>query len=334
MELRKNLYELIDSIGDLGEINIACTFLKAGKLEKWVLKKCIYNYCGLSSRIPMADALIEILISLRLVDIKKRRKGELIYLSRLGLEFSQLKYKEIDRLTQEQGIFLLMRAIKNSFILNDIFSVLTKLNKNNNGELWINKQDKRIGILEDRILRLLQQLKIARYNDDIVSIGIDEKEYLTNILFARYELNEEYFLELLEQKRHNGKIAEEFVESFEKDRLVNLGRNDLAQFVKKITSQNIAAGYDILSFDGKGLEISPNRFIEVKGNSGEQVLFYVSRNEFSTAKRLSGKYWIYCVLNVNFPNSRKIFMIKDPYKNVFQSKKYKVEPVLWRCSYK
>jgi hypothetical protein len=333
MIYRKNLYELIDSIGNLGEINIVFNLLKSEVLEKWVLKDCIYNHSGKTTRIPLSEVLIEILIVLGLAEIKRNKKKELIYLSQSGKEFSRFEYTEIDRLTKEQGIFLISNVFKNTYILYDIFSVIRIFNTNNNGGAWINSQDKRICLFEDRILRLLQQLKIAYYNEGIITINRKEKEWLMNLFFVRLEIDEDTFLELLGQKKLHGIIAEEFVQETEKARLISLGREDLAGLVRRVAEHNVAAGYDILSFDGKKSSLSPDRFIEVKGNYSDQLIFYISKNELNVAKRKKNKYWLYCVLNVNFPDLKKIIMFKNPYKAIFKSKKIKVEPVLWKCTY-
>jgi len=328
---QKNLYDLIDSIGNLGEINIALNLLKSGVFERWALKHCIYNHSGASVRIPMADILIKILTIFGLVEVRQKKNKELISLSQLGKEFLEFEYIETDRLTKKQGIFLLSKIIGKTAVLYDIFLVIKIFNISNNGDLWISSKDKRIDLLEDRVLRLLQQLKIAYYKEGNIIIYKQDKEWLKDVVFTKFQVTEDDFLELLEQKRMYGIIAEEFVESIEKRRLINLGREDLAKLVTRVTEQNVAAGYDILSFDGKKSTSSPDRFIEVKGNSSDELLFYISKNELETAKRMNNKYWIYCVLNVKSLNPKRLITIKNPYRNIFQLKKFKVEPVLWKC---
>ena len=116
----------------------------------------------------------------------------------------------------------------------------------------------------------------------------------------------------------------------EKERLADSGRGDLADLVRRISDENVAAGYDILSFDGPESGVSPDRFIEVKGNSANQILFYITKNELEMARRMRNKYWVYCVLNVESIKSRKLEMLQDPYKSIFQTKKLEAEPVLWK----
>jgi len=332
MKRQKNLFELFDSIGNLGEIILVLRSLEEGCIEKWALKSSIYRQSGVSAKIPNADTLIEISLDLGMIEREYFRKKELIALSSSGRELIGFKYIEKDRLTEEQGKLLFLKIIEKSNNLPDVLSVINIFNTDTNGRYWIETGDKRINLLEDKILRLLQQLRIARFIDGNIIIEKQEKEWLTEILGTGMRIDKENLLKILEQRNKHGVIAEEFVLQVEKERLADSGRNDLADLVRRISDENVAAGYDILSFDGPESGVSPDRFIEVKGNSANQILFYITRNELEMARRMRNKYWVYCVLNVESIKSRKLEMFQDPYKSIFQTKKLEVEPVLWKVS--
>lgn len=330
--LQDKFYNFINSIGNIGEINLLLSILQTtGDIERWVLRECISNYSGATATIPMPEMLIELAAMLSLVNLKKGKNKERILLSRLGKDFIDYKYIEKDRLTKEQGIFLLARGFTKIEIFKDVAEVMQLFSSDETGNLYINSHDKRISIREDIILRLLQQLKIAYYNDGNIVIDKQDRGWLLELVGLYSDLSEEKFLELLQQKRICGLIAEDYVVDFEKIRLIRLGYDNLARLVKRVSPQNVAAGYDILSADGNEAGVFPDRFIEVKGNAGNKVLFFISKNEMEISRRKSKKYWIYCVLNVNAEQNRKIIMIKDPFRNVFNSKKFKVEPILWQC---
>lgn len=330
MKKQKNLYDLIDSIGNLGEVILVLSPLKTGTLEKWVLKSCIYGQAGVSARLPDADLLIDLSEILGLVEIQRNKKRVLISLSNSGDNLLKFRHIERDRLTKQQGKFLIPIVIKKINILSDILSVINIFNASPNGDLWINSSDNRIDVLEDRILRLFQQLRVAKYAEGNIIVGKNDKEWLISIVSSKLNIDIDNLLNLLDLRRRHGILAEEFVLHMEKERLTKSGRQDLAKLVRRVSEQNIAAGYDILSFDGYESNFSPGRFIEVKGTSNDQVLFYISKNEIEMARRMQSKYWIYCVLNVGSVKLKKLRMIKNAHKAIFQNRNFKIEPVLWR----
>jgi hypothetical protein len=81
------------------------------------------------------------------------------------------------------------------------------------------------------------------------------------------------------RNRKLGRDGEELVVQFERQRLQQLDRSDLAKKIRWISEEDgDGAGYDILSFDEKGKE----RFLEVKTTVGSDITpFYVTRNELS-----------------------------------------------------
>lgn len=81
------------------------------------------------------------------------------------------------------------------------------------------------------------------------------------------------------RNRKLGRDGEELVFHFERQRLQQLERPDLAKKIRWVSEEDgDGAGYDILSFDHKGKE----RFLEVKTTVGSDTTpFYITRNELS-----------------------------------------------------
>jgi hypothetical protein len=81
------------------------------------------------------------------------------------------------------------------------------------------------------------------------------------------------------RNRELGREGEELVLHFERERLKQRDRADLAKKIRWISEEDgDGAGYDILSFDEKGKE----RFLEVKTTVGADTTpFYITRNELS-----------------------------------------------------
>ncbi len=103
-----------------------------------------------------------------------------------------------------------------------------------------------------------------------------------------------------------GKSGEEFVLHYEKCRLANVGREDLAIEVEWTSKEKgDGAGYDIRSFDeSKDDEL----FIEVKTtNSGKYQPFFISDNEVAFSGINFQQYALYRVFQ--FRESPKLFIL-------------------------
>ena len=93
-----------------------------------------------------------------------------------------------------------------------------------------------------------------------------------------------------------GKAGEKWVYEYEKQKLINAGRKDLAQKVIWIAENDDSKGYDIVSYDKDGNEI----FIEVKTTSGYlKTPFYMSALELEINRQHVSKYHLYRIYNFN-----------------------------------
>lgn len=106
-----------------------------------------------------------------------------------------------------------------------------------------------------------------------------------------------------------GLLGELLVLKSEQDRLVGVGRRDLAEMVRHVSVlENDTAGYDILSFEEDGSK----RFIEVKTTRGSaDADFFISASELEFAKENAGSYWLYRVYNyVDETDTARFYSIK------------------------
>ncbi len=123
-------------------------------------------------------------------------------------------------------------------------------------------------------------------------------------------------------KKDVGNRGEQAVLKYEKNKLISLGKEELAEQV--YICENDAIGYDIVSYDEMGKEIH----IEVKTNSGNQKYldFYISDNELNTML-IDDSYYIYYLFNIkgkpkcHIINKQKILERKEEF---FQPVIYKV----------
>lgn len=89
-------------------------------------------------------------------------------------------------------------------------------------------------------------------------------------------------------QRQRGEMAEEFVVVLERKRLRAGGAASLSEEVARVSTQDVAAGYDIRSFELNG----EPRHIEVKSSAGPRDMFILSDNEAQTARTLGRSYWL------------------------------------------
>lgn len=64
--------------------------------------------------------------------------------------------------------------------------------------------------------------------------------------------------------------------------------------MRHVALENVATGYDVLSYDEEGNE----KYTEVKSSRARYVRFELTANELDAAETYSGAYWIYRVFNV------------------------------------
>jgi hypothetical protein len=109
------------------------------------------------------------------------------------------------------------------------------------------------------------------------------------------------------KRAETGRKGEEYVVEVERAMLARVGKKALASRVKQVSKENVAAGYDVLSFFPDGRE----KYIEVKAASGKLTTFEITRGEVEAARRLRDAYWLYLVENAgNKPAVQE--RIQDP----------------------
>lgn len=110
-----------------------------------------------------------------------------------------------------------------------------------------------------------------------------------------------------------GREAEEWVLNLEKRRLA---RHMLVDQIKRVSDEDVAAGFDIVSFSG--LEnLTYDRFIEVKSYS-DRPHFFWSKNEIKTAKELAENYVLILVDRKKMEEPNYFATeISNPYRALF-----------------
>lgn len=102
------------------------------------------------------------------------------------------------------------------------------------------------------------------------------------------------YLERARERMEVGLRGEGLVLSYERKRLLSLGKERLAEKIKWASRESDSYGFDILSFDEDG----GRRLIEVKSTKeGADCPFFLSRNELRVSRKEKGRYWLYRVID-------------------------------------
>lgn len=113
------------------------------------------------------------------------------------------------------------------------------------------------------------------------------------------------------RNRKLGRDGEELVFQFERERLKQRDRSDLAKKIRWVSEEDVdGAGYDILSFDESGRE----RFLEVKTTVGSDITpFYITRNELSLSSERPEAFRLCRVFE--FSIRPRMFELAPPLRN-------------------
>lgn len=120
-------------------------------------------------------------------------------------------------------------------------------------------------------------------------------------------LEPEAFYRAKKEAERIGELGEIYVLSHEKRKLNRRGQTDLVSKVRRVSLENVAAGFDILSFDEMGNE----KYIEVKASKSYRSAFELTANELKTAEHHRNSYWIYHITDIE-SDSPKVVEIQNP----------------------
>ena len=121
-----------------------------------------------------------------------------------------------------------------------------------------------------------------------------DQTVMTSSVPIKSGLGEEDFRKLQERRFEIGQLGEKYIVKYERQNLIQVGRNDLADKVRRISEEDIGAGYDILSFDING----ESKYIEVKTTTSTGSTFELTANELHSAEKLGQQYWLYFVRDI------------------------------------
>lgn len=302
----KETLEEVDHPGELSRLLYVFRRLNRKSIGIRELVELTDRTAGSGYRYPKPLPALGLALGLGLV----HQSGSSVMLTRRGELFSKRFAANPIDLSIEQGKLILGILLDESEVRRRVEGLVARFAEGPDGSLQAHAVLVE-GSIEDRQTAiLLQQVGALEYRDEMFFVRTEFEEILPFDLISVAKLDEETLWKRLEAQRLRAKAAEEFVLEFERLRLVNLGRADLAELVIRISAVDVSAGYDIKSFEVDG---SP-RYVEVKSSTGIKVRFEWSIHERATATETTKQYWIYFVPVVHtLPNvSESIIQIQDP----------------------
>lgn len=170
---------------------------------------------------------------------------------------------------------------------------------------------------------LLLSLSILTKREDGTFIFEQKLDTIIEIAPSKNkQKSEERLLQELEQQRFEGLEGETFVLKYEQDRLKG---HPFIDKIKQISVVDVAAGFDIISFDDI-TSVKLDRFIEVKTYKGKPH-FHWSVNEIRTSKIRADHYYLYLVDydKIAEPNYEPI-IIQDPSNYFVDNEDWNITP--------
>lgn len=299
-QTRRFLYESLYTINDLFDFRVVCDKMDYSINQRYLElideQNVLFHklYIGpLSEDKKFLSYIRGAYLRCRIDDISE--KG-------LALKFQNISvFKYIKALRTEYGTYKILEC--------DLAECLQRyqalLGGSPIGSIWIiNQNNKDLGVLQLETNNGHSKLDCAQIEnisaEDAIEDNVDpaiKSAEIINLEQFKSTSNKKFIarnVDFSERQDQNSKVGhrgEKYVVRHEKERLIKLGRQDLADKVEWASKmQGDGLGYDILSYNAKTEE---PMFIEVKTTNGPcNSAFYISRNELERS-RVSKNYYLY-----------------------------------------
>lgn len=257
------------------------------------------------------DLVIDYCKQCGLIQIKK----DSVIISSLGQKFLDANRERFFEINEAQKNIIAERIIfRGSWNQHarELFEFFAPNYKKATYELSV--VDSFLSMKQNTTAHFFKYLGILQEDGNLISVTKKYTELVYHLTADSKAISEQQLEKILMENRKLGAQAEIAVVEFEKQRLRKLGKTLHAELVKRISTINTSAGYDIESFDGTTEEFVPNRFIEVKATQSEEFRFYWSNNEMNIAKKKRDVYWIYFMkaFKEDKPQETNPIMIQNP----------------------
>lgn len=291
----------------LGSINLVLACLSEGPRDVEATVRALLMRSGVSGSFVSPRDCLRLTIELRLVEATRGR----VWLSALGQDLlAGASWPPCNLLSEEQGQRLLDEMMQRPDFALPLARLIRKMTRRQDGSLNIVPSS--VSLLRDEMecLHALQSMCAVRYSAGVLIMEPTVYGAVINVLGTSVVVSEEELQRVLDLQRVRAVAAENHVMALEIDRLTRGSRQDLATLVERVAARDVAAGYDIRSFELDGSD----RLIEVKSSTGSNLRFVLSRNERRFLEEHDSTAWIYFVPRVQeLPSlSRPVMAMPNP----------------------
>ena len=284
------LLSLLVETGNVAELNrLLSAYVRRPqrRLGPVELIELANNTAGADYRYPNPEGALRVAVSTGLV----RKTGRAISLTDVGELFLDAKDLQRLDLSASQSAILLGLLLDDSEVATVALRLFREFGRGSTADLQVISNPSEWEPPLQALALIFQQLGVLRHKSGVLIVDSALGSFLPRQMFLQTSIDEETLWRRLAAQRLRARDAEEYVRREEQRRLARAGRNDLSQLVIRVSASDVAAGYDIRSFN---IDDSA-RYIEVKSSIGKTLQFEWSVSERAFAAQNRGSYWIYFV---------------------------------------
>ena len=291
----------------IGSINLVLSCLANSSMDSEPAVDTLLMMSGISGPLVNPRSCFDFTTKLGIVIESHDR----VRLSRLGEDLlADASWPPFNLLSRAQGKRLLVELVNRPDFADPLSSLIRKMRRRQDGMLELVPGSVHLSSAETQCLHALQSLHAMHYQGGVLVMEAMSKSTIMEHIGQAAAVTEDELLVILEHQRLRAVAAEEYVIQLEVNRLTRAGRSDLASLVERVAKRDVAAGYDVRSFEENGSD----KYIEVKSSTSSTVRFFLSRNELQFLKAHDSESWIYFVPRVHeLPNlTLPILAIRSP----------------------
>ena len=254
-----------------------------------------------------------------------RRVGDQIEITNLGLRLIALNPELYYRLNEAQKELIVTECFITGKFSSDIINILARFTFTGSEYAWSNVEPTEEERITD-LIRLMLEAGLLKYKDTNLFINDKYVSTVYKILNPSRLLTSLELAERIKNEKAIGDVAEQIALISERARLKGQGLVLESECIERVSEIDVAAGFDIKSFNSNSPKLIYDRFIEVKGSTNTDLDFYWSRNEIEQARKLRSKYWVYfvCGIDLQTKTSNDIIRICDPVLDILGNKEFEV----------
>ena len=228
-------------------------------------------------------------------------------------------------LNQAQRVILLEHMASDSQWSGRMRSMLRHFRMGNEDRLVFPPDLGELSEDEASMITLLQTIGAVVVRGDFLQISEEAFDFFFDYMYPWIPLSQAEFDRQMEKRRKIGEQAEDFALQWEQERLFRVGHPELRSLVRQVSQIDVTRGYDIRSVDG--IEGSDrDRYIEVKGSTGDAIMFYWTAREMEVAEEFRDHYWIYFVPRAHLRRDKgRLLAIQDPIR--FKGHAFDIIPI-------